>query len=67
MKNLSLLSTRMYCAAAARRQKGATMIEYVLLAALIGVVAAVALGLLGEGISDKFDNILLKITPATPA
>ena len=65
MKTLSLLSTRLYCAAAVKRQKGATMIEYVLLAALIGVVVAVALGTLGTGIATKFDNICESITGST--
>jgi len=64
MKTLSLLSTRMYCAAAVKRQKGATMIEYVLLAALIGVVSAATLLTLGGDIKEKFDAIVLAITPA---
>lgn len=64
MKTLSLLSTRMYCAAAARRQKGATMIEYVLLAALIGVVVVVALGPLGTTIFEKFKGICNSIDAA---
>jgi Flp pilus assembly pilin Flp len=57
MKTLSLLSTRMYCAAAAKRQKGATMIEYVLLAALIGVVVALALPALTTAITTAFGTI----------
>ena len=40
MKTLSNMSARLHAMAAAKRQKGATMIEYVLLAALIGVIVA---------------------------
>ena len=57
MKTLSLLSTRLYCSTAARRQKGATMIEYVLLAALIGVVVALALPALTTAITTAFGTI----------
>ena len=57
MKTLSLLSTRLYCAAAVKRQKGATIIEYVLLAALIGVVSVAVLELLGAAIAAKFTAI----------
>ncbi len=61
MKTLSLLSKRMYCAAAARRQKGATIIEYVLLAALIGVVLITSFGTLTDAISTAFTTISGKI------
>ncbi|OYU11061.1 MAG: Flp family type IVb pilin [Comamonadaceae bacterium PBBC1] len=61
MKTLSLLSTRMYCAVAARRQKGATMVEYVLLAALIGVAVAVILNTLGVEMDARFDFICEKV------
>jgi Flp pilus assembly pilin Flp len=57
MKTLSFLSTRLKGALAAKRQKGATMIEYVLLAALIGVVSAVMLDTLGAQILVKFTEI----------
>jgi Flp pilus assembly pilin Flp len=42
---------------AAKRQKGATIIEYVLLAALIGVVSIAVLELLGAAIAAKFTAI----------
>ncbi len=61
MKTLSLLSTRMYCAAAVKRQKGATIIEYVLLAALIGVVLITSFGTLTDAISTAFTTISGKI------
>jgi len=38
----------------AKRQKGVTMIEYALIAALIGVVAVVALTDVGTALTAKF-------------
>lgn len=64
MKKWSLLSTRMYCAAASRSQKGATMVEYVLLAALIGVAVAVILNTLGVEMDARFDFICEKVKGA---
>jgi Flp pilus assembly pilin Flp len=61
MKTLSLLSTRLKGALAAKRQKGATMIEYVLLAALIGVVVAAFLPALTTAIGTAFGNITTAI------
>lgn len=40
-----------------REQKGAAMVEYGLLVALIAVIVAAALGPLGTGISNMFANI----------
>ncbi len=57
MKTLSLLSTRLNRELAAKRQKGATMIEYVLLAALIGVVVAAFLPALTTAIGTAFATI----------
>ncbi|PUE13825.1 Flp family type IVb pilin [Limnohabitans sp. WS1] len=57
MKNLSLLSKCLNSASAVQRQKGATMIEYVLLAALIGVVVALALPALTTAITTAFGTI----------
>ena len=57
MKTLSNMSARLHAMALAKRQKGATMIEYVLLVALIGVVVAVALPGLTTAITDKFTTI----------
>jgi len=41
--------------------KGATMIEYVLIAGLIALVAGVALGALGPKVSGVFSNSTAKI------
>lgn len=64
MKTLSNMSTRMYCMLAAKRQKGATIIEYVLLAALIGVVLIASFGSLTDAISLAFTTISGKINQA---
>lgn len=63
MKKLSFLSTRMYCAAAARRQKGATIIEYVLLASLIGVLLITSFSDLRTAIAGAFTDIATLINP----
>ena len=46
------------------KQAGVTMIEYALIAALVGVAAIVALTTLGTDISAKFTTIGTKITSA---
>ncbi len=38
-------------------EKGATMVEYALMVALIAVVAIAAVTFLGEEVSEKFDSI----------
>ncbi len=40
-----------------KSEKGATIIEYVLIAALLAIAAIVALGALGNGVSDKFNEV----------
>lgn len=50
-----------------RDEEGATAIEYALIAALIAVVIAAALGPLGEQIATIFESITTTITGATPA
>lgn len=57
MRTLSNIGARIHCMVAAKRQKGATIIEYVLLAALIGVVSIAVLDLLGAAIAAKFTAI----------
>ena len=47
--------------AVAKKQKGATMIEYALLAALISVAAVVVLGSVGTAITATFTDILTKL------
>lgn len=44
-----------------KRQKGVTMIEYALIAALVGVAAVVTLGQLGTDISAKFTEVSSKL------
>lgn len=39
------------------KQKGATVIEYALIAALIAVVAIGAMSLVGTSVSDKFNEV----------
>ena len=59
LKVLAKLNT----AAMARRDRGATMVEYGLMVALIAVVVLVAVGPLGEAISTLFDQVTGDITP----
>jgi pilus assembly protein Flp/PilA len=40
-----------------RDQKGATIIEYILIAALLSIAAIVVLGSLGSSISTKFGEV----------
>jgi pilus assembly protein Flp/PilA len=51
--------TKLYVAAqvALANKKGAAMVEYALLAALIAVVAVAAITSLGTGISAKFTSL----------
>ncbi len=55
--------TKLYVAAqvALSSKKGAAMVEYALLAALIAVVAVSTLTTLGTSISSQFSNIAGKI------
>ena len=65
MKTFSNMSTRMYCMVAAKRQKGVTIIEYVLLAAGIGIALTLTGGFpaLVTEIQGAFSNIGSKINP----
>lgn len=45
-----------------RGNKGATAVEYAIIAALVAVVAATGFGTLGNGISTKAGNIATTIT-----
>lgn len=42
-------------------QRGATLVEYALLVALIAIVAATAVGFLGNGTSARFESITVPI------
>jgi pilus assembly protein Flp/PilA len=58
-------STRIFRAASAfRNQRGATMIEYALLAALIAVAAIATMTLLGDGLNDIFTAITTELATA---
>ncbi len=48
----------------ARSERGAALVEYALLLALIAVVCIVALNGLGEDASDKFDKVGQSISKA---
>jgi pilus assembly protein Flp/PilA len=43
-------------------EEGATAIEYSLIASLIAVAIAVAVGLLGQSLIDTFSNFLLQMS-----
>jgi pilus assembly protein Flp/PilA len=43
--------------------EGATLVEYGLVVSLIAVAAIVAIGTLGQKVSDTFNAIAAKITP----
>ncbi len=48
-----------------KNQKGAAMIEYALLAALIALAAIGTLTLIGGGINNVFDTVLKKLPGAS--
>ncbi len=49
-----------------KRKRGATFLEYALLAALIGIVGAVGVMKYGKAISDFFSSLADKTTEVTP-
>ena len=60
---LAVFLTKLYVAAqvALSDKKGAAMIEYALLAALISIVAVTALSTIGGGVSAKFNAVATSI------
>ncbi len=48
-------------AVAGRSERGAALVEYALLVALIAVVCIAAIGLLGESAEDKFSEVASEI------
>lgn len=65
MKFLTEIGRRLHVRAQARSQKGATIIEYVLLAALIGIALIASFDALVVGIGGAFTNIVTTLTNAT--
>lgn len=63
MKTLSNMNARLHAMAAAKRQKGATIIEYVLLASLIGVLLIASFTDLRVAIAGAFTTISGAINP----
>lgn len=59
MQYISLMLARM--TAARDDDRGATMVEYGLLVALIAVVVAVGAGFLGDGIDALFDEVTAQL------
>lgn len=55
MRNLNSMYVKMQ--SMLKDEKGATMVEYALMVALIAVVVAIAVGPLGEAIATKFTAI----------
>ncbi len=53
---------RMWKPVAQRQQRGATVIEYALVAALIAIAVAAVMGPLGSAIGDKFEEAETTIT-----
>jgi Flp pilus assembly pilin Flp len=66
MKFLTEIGTRLYVAASTRKQKekGATLIEYVLLASLIGVLLLATFGGVKDAIKGAFDTVCTAINGA---
>ena len=61
MKSLTELGTRLYVMASVRRQKGVTIIEYVLLAALIGVLLLATFTGVKDAIKGAFNTVCTAI------
>lgn len=56
-KTLITLQSRLVDAVQGKKDRGATMVEYGLLVALIAVIVAVAATTLGENIAGLFDDV----------
>ena len=55
-----------YLTAQAKTERGATLVEYALLVALIAVVCIAAVTVLGQSASAKFSDVNKNISGATP-
>ncbi|WP_446666296.1 Flp family type IVb pilin [Flexivirga sp. B27] len=60
-KTLITLQSRLVDAVQGKKDRGATMVEYGLLVALIAVIVAVAATTLGEGIAGLFDEVTAQL------
>jgi len=49
-----------------REEKGATMVEYGIMVALIAVIVLAAVGPLGQAIAAMFNGVTAGIAPAAP-
>ncbi len=58
------MNTRSVCRRLVRDERGVTMIEYALLAALIAIAAAVAVGVMGQSLLTLYTQICNKVTKA---
>jgi pilus assembly protein Flp/PilA len=52
----SLLTIRSWLAARVESDRGASLVEYALLVALIAVICAVAIGVLGGTVNDSYSS-----------
>jgi pilus assembly protein Flp/PilA len=50
-----------------RKEEGASLIEYAVIAALVVALAVAGFATLGGGLEAAFDNIVETLTPAAPA
>lgn len=48
-----------------KKEKGATMIEYAIMASLIGIVSILVVTNVGSNVSTKFDTVNNSLTSAT--
>ena len=49
------------------KEKGASLVEYALLVALIAVIAIAGVRVLGQNISNQFSSAASQLEPAAPA
>ena len=62
--HVSILTTWLLAKLDVDRERGASMVEYGLLLALIAVIAVVAVQAFGTGVSDKFSDISSSVDAA---
>lgn len=62
--DLSILTTWLQAKFNVDSERGASMVEYGLLLALIAVIAVIAVQAFGSGVSDKFSDISSSVDAA---